>query len=171
MPKHVWRNTFVLQGRFDETGNGSVLGQDVFESRSRQRLPTCIREDLRARRLPALSDPRSNGSRRLLPERQEALAATLSAHPNRWLRVKCHVVHDQADQLGDAQTGCERYVQHGSIADSIASNGAGGVKKSLGFGKRQMRDESFVGLLQRDGKDPPSLFQARGVSVFEEPRK
>jgi hypothetical protein len=121
--------------------------------------------------LPALSDPRSNGSRRLLPEGQEALASTLSAHANRWLGVKCYVVHDQADELGDAQTGCERYVQHSSIADSIASYRAWGVKKSLGFGKRQMRDEPFVRLLQRNGKDPPSLFQARGLSVFEEARK
>jgi hypothetical protein len=144
-----------------------MLGENVLESRSRQRLAPGADEEFRHRCGASDGDPRTHSRRGCLPQGETPLPSPFAEDEHARVRLKGQIVDAQADQFGDTQRGRVAQVQHRAVADARPHGRVRRVQDRLDLIDGQMPDEPRIGLLGGDRQDLPNPFDRGRHPIFQ----
>ena len=142
--------------------------QDVLEARAGHRLCPGVEEQLGRAAGWAHFQPSLHRGGRLLPERQDTLAAPLADDVHAGHGLAVDLIEPETDQLRHAHACGEGQMQHGSVSDAGQGARVRRVEQSLQLVTGEIADERLIGLLHRDRMDPTRLVEAGRHPVFQE---
>ncbi len=131
-----------------------------------------IEKEFRNSCLAANGEPASYRFCDRLPEGEASVFAALASYMEvQVLRFERHIIHSKPDQFGNAQSGGDAQVEHGSIADAESRGGIWVIENGFALLGGEMIDQGSVGLLVGNGMDSTDLLERARNAMLHKTHK